>query len=186
MDFIFNEADTETDSLKFDSDEDQMECDDSTPLSEGQEFLDDNTCYEEDIEHGPSFYRTFNNREEFSTFENQIKNPVESSERSEKNCYGEDDLPELFAPENRKTVNFHSFTNDEKRALDFKKNLQCFVLERENQFFLCSKIWFNVPKNKRCYFHNKICYFTTCVSKINSLFYFTIKLTKNLVKKFTR
>ena len=138
MDFIFNEADTETDSLKFDSDEDQMECD-STPLSEDEDFLDDNTCYEEDIEHGPSFYRTFNNREEFSTFENQIKNPVESSERSEKNCYGEDDLPELFAPENRKTVNFHSFTNDEKRALDFKKNLQCFVPERENQFFYAVK-----------------------------------------------
>ena len=43
MDFIFNEADTETDSLKFDSDEDQMECD-STPLSEDEDFLDDNTC----------------------------------------------------------------------------------------------------------------------------------------------
>ena len=134
MDFILNEADTETDLLKFDSDEDEMECD-STPLSEDEDFLDDDTCYEEDIEHGLSFYRTFDNKEEFSNFENQIKNPVESSERSEKNYYGEDDIPELFAPENRKTVNFHSFSKDKKRALDFKKSLRCFVPEQENQFF---------------------------------------------------
>ena len=32
MDFILNEAGIETDSVKFDSDEDEMECD-STPLS---------------------------------------------------------------------------------------------------------------------------------------------------------
>ena len=42
MDFILNEADTETDLLKFDSDEDEMECD-STPLSEDKYFLDDDT-----------------------------------------------------------------------------------------------------------------------------------------------
>ena len=71
MDFILNEADTETDSLKFDSDEDEMECD-STPLSEDEDFLDDDTCYKEDIEHGLSFYRTFDNKEEFSNFEFSI------------------------------------------------------------------------------------------------------------------
>ena len=39
MDFILNEAEVETDSLKFDSDvEDEMECD-STPLSEDEDFL---------------------------------------------------------------------------------------------------------------------------------------------------
>ena len=134
MDVILNESETETVSLKFDSDEDEMECD-STPLSEDKYFLDDDTCYEEDIEHGPSFYRTFDNREIFSNFENQIKNPVESSERPEKNYYGEDDLPELFAPENRKTVNCHSFSNDKNRALDFKRSLRCFVPKQENQFF---------------------------------------------------
>ena len=38
MDFILNEAEVETDSLKFDSDvEDEMECD-STPLSEMKIF----------------------------------------------------------------------------------------------------------------------------------------------------
>ena len=38
MDFILNEAEVETDSLKFDSDvEDEMECD-STPLSEMKNF----------------------------------------------------------------------------------------------------------------------------------------------------
>ena len=45
MDFILNEAEVETDSLKFDSDdEDEMGCD-STPLSEDEHFL---TCYEDE------------------------------------------------------------------------------------------------------------------------------------------
>ena len=124
MDFILNEAEVETDSLKIDlDDEDEMECD-NAPLSE-----------DEYIEEDPSFYRTFDNREEFANFENQITDPVKSSERSEKNYYGEVDLPELYAPEYRKKVEFHSFSNDKERALNFKKSLQCFIPEQENQFF---------------------------------------------------
>ena len=124
MDFILNEAEVETDSLKIDlDDEDEMECD-NAPLSE-----------DEYIEEDPSFYRTFDNREEFANFENQIKDPVKSSERSEKNYYGEVDLPELYAPEYRKKVEFHSFSNDKERALNFKKSLRCFIPEQENQFF---------------------------------------------------
>ena len=82
MDFILNEAEVENDSVKFDSDdEDEMECD-STPLSEDGDFL---TCYEDEyIEEDPSFYRTFDKREEFAKFENRTKNPVKSSKRSEK------------------------------------------------------------------------------------------------------
>ena len=38
MDFILNEAEIETDLLKFDSDEDEMECD-SAPLSEDEDFF---------------------------------------------------------------------------------------------------------------------------------------------------
>ena len=133
MDFILNEAEVENDSVKFDSDdEDEMECD-STPLSEDEDFW---TCYEDEyIEEDPSFYRTFDNREEFAKFENQTKNPVKSSKRSEKNYYGQDDLPELFAPEDRKKVKFHSFSNDKERGTNFKKSLRCFIPEQENQFF---------------------------------------------------
>ena len=134
MDFILNEAEIETGSLKFDSDEDEMECD-SDPSTEDEDFLDDDACYEEHIEQDPSFCRSFDNREEFSNFENQTKNPAESSKKSEKNYYGEDDLPELFAPEKRKKVNFHSFSNHKERALNFIKSLRCFVPEQKNQFF---------------------------------------------------
>ena len=91
MGFILNEADIDTDSLKLDSDEDEMECDNAM-LSEDEDFLDDDSYYEEDIEQSPSFYRTFDNREEFLKFENQVKNPVDSSKRSEKYYYGEDDM----------------------------------------------------------------------------------------------
>ena len=72
MDFILNEADIDTDSLKFDSDEDEMECDNAL-LSEDEDLLDDDSYYEEDIEQSPSFYRTFDNGEEFLKFGNQLK-----------------------------------------------------------------------------------------------------------------
>ena len=39
---------------------------------------------------------------------------------------------------------------DKERAINFKKSIRCFIPEKENQFFLCSYIWINVPKNKRC------------------------------------
>ena len=39
---------------------------------------------------------------------------------------------------------------DKERAINFKKSIRCFIPEQENQFFLCSCIWINVPKNKRC------------------------------------
>ena len=71
MDFILNEAEVETNSLTFDSDvEDKMECD-STPLSEDEDFL---TCYEDEYieKEDPSFYRTFDDGEEFANFENQF------------------------------------------------------------------------------------------------------------------
>ena len=135
MGFILNEADIDTDSLKFDSDEDEMECDNAM-LSEDEDFLDDDSYYEEDIEQSPSFYRTFDNREEFLKFENQVKNPVDSSKRSEKYYYGEDDMQELSAPEKRKDVNFHIFQNDKEKALNFKKSLRCFIPEQANQFFM--------------------------------------------------
>ena len=45
-------------------------------------------------------------------------------------------MPELFAPEKRKDVNFHIFQNDKEKALNFKKSLRCFVPEQENQFFM--------------------------------------------------
>ena len=109
-----------------------------------EDFLDGNTCYDEDIEQDPSFYRTFDNREEFSAFENQTKDPVESSKRSEKNYYGEDDLSELFAPENRKKVNLHSFSNDKEKAINFKKILQCFIPEQENQLSKKSNSYFKI------------------------------------------
>ena len=83
MDFTLNEAEVETDSLKFDSDdEDEMECD-STPLSED--------VY---IEKTPSFYRTFDNREEFANFEklNLLKG-LKKIIMVKKICF------ELFAPD---------------------------------------------------------------------------------------
>ena len=134
IDFILNDVEIESDSFKLNSSEYETECN-SFPSSEDEGFLDDDSCCGEDIKQDPSFYRTFDNRKEFSTFKNQIKNPVEASKRSEDNYYKEDDMPELFTPEQRGDVKFHTFQNDKEKALNFKKSLQCFIIEHENQFF---------------------------------------------------
>ena len=111
MDFILNKADIESDGYKLEFSNDEMECDSSSPSSDEEDFIEDE-CSEEVNE--CSFYRSFDNREEFSRFKNQIKNPVQVSQRSEDNFFGEDDLPELFDPEQRKDVNFHAFEMDKE------------------------------------------------------------------------
>ena len=55
---------------------------------------------------------------------------------SEKNYYGEDDLPELLAPEDRKKVNFHSFSKDKERALNLKKAFDVLFQSKKISFFM--------------------------------------------------
>ena len=63
---------------------------------------------------------SFDNREEYHTFKNQTKNPVEVSKKPEPEYYGEeDDLPELFDPEEREEVSFDSFEKDSEKAANF-------------------------------------------------------------------
>ena len=133
MDFILNKADIESDGYKLEFFNDEMECDSSSPSSDEEDFIEDE-CSEEVNE--CSFYRSFDNREEFSRFKNQIKNPAQVSQRSEDNFFGEDDLPELFDPEQRKDVNFHAFEMDKERAENFRRTLRCFLEEVNNPFFM--------------------------------------------------
>ena len=105
MEFILNEAEIESDQLKIDVSEDESEDDSSPSLCEDDNFIDD--FNEQEKNDDVSFYRKFDNREDFSYFKNQTKNPIEASQRQEENFYGEDNLPELFAPEQRKDTTFH-------------------------------------------------------------------------------
>ena len=115
MDFIIDEAEVE---------EDFYYSEDSSD-NESEQSADDFLAsdFEEETANDASFYRSFDNREEFHQFKNQLKNPVDETKRSESEFYGEDDLSEMFLPEEREHVEFHSFQKDKERALDFKKTL---------------------------------------------------------------
>ena len=50
--------------------------------------------------------------------------------------YGDNDLPKMYDPENRKKVNFDSFTTDKAKTMSFKNSLVCFP-NVENHFLYC-------------------------------------------------
>ena len=85
MDFIIDEAEVE-DDFYGSSDNESEQSEDNFSASD----------IEEETENDASFYRSFNNREEFCQFKNQIKNPVDETKRSKGEFFGEDDLPEMF------------------------------------------------------------------------------------------
>ena len=126
MEFIIDEAEVGSDLCSDESSDYE-----STP---SDDFLRDD---EETVtENDESFYRSFDNREEFHQFKNQIKNPVEEHQRSIPKFYREDDLPEMFLPEDREHVEFDTSAHTKERANNFKKTLKRFESESiENHFF---------------------------------------------------
>ena len=74
---------------------------------------------DEDGEQDASFYRSLNNKEEHVKFPNQTKNPEELVQESDDKYFGEDDIPELFDPENRDEVEFNSFDNSSNKSQTF-------------------------------------------------------------------
>lgn len=101
MDFILNEAEIDELKFEFSDSESEMECE-CSPSSEDECFINDASSDEDEREeNGSSFYRPFDKREEFKQFKNHFKNPVEASERSENEFYGEDDLSEMFVLEKK-------------------------------------------------------------------------------------
>ena len=126
MDFILNEAIEEDDEFKLvfsdDSEEEFSE--------EKLNFIDDDEGEEQEE---ASFYRSVDNNEQVK-FSNQTRNPDEVVGESEGEYYGEDDMPELYDPENRKDVEFDSFDNFFDKSTIFKNSLLRFD-NVDNQFF---------------------------------------------------
>lgn len=98
--------------------------DDSSTI-EDEMFIDDSDQEEEDDR---SFYRDLNNTDNYPRFVNQTRNPVKVKNEPEEDYYGEDDMPELYGPENREEVNF------DLKATRFKNSSVCFP-NVENHFF---------------------------------------------------
>ena len=128
MDFILNEGIEEDDEFKLVFSDNSGE-----EFSEEQElnFIDDDEGEEQE---DASFYRSVDNNE-CVIFSNQTKNPDDVVKESEDEYYGEDDMPELFDPENREDIEFDSFDNYSDKSQIFKNNSLLRFADVDNQFF---------------------------------------------------
>ena len=73
-------------------------------------------------------------------FSNQTTNPYEAVDELEDEYYGEDDMPELYDPENREEAEFDLFDNSLSKSQTFKNSLLRFA-DMDNCFFLCCSFW---------------------------------------------
>ena len=76
-----------------------------------------------------------NNKEEHVKFPNQARDPEEVVEESDEDYFGEDDMPELFDPEDRDEAEFDSFINSLDKSQAFKKSILRFT-DVDNHFFM--------------------------------------------------
>ena len=65
--------------------------------------------------------------------------------------FGEDDQPEMFAPEIIEHIEFHDFSDYKRKAEHFKKTLLCFPPETEPNLFFSSVVYTlsYLQKNKK-------------------------------------
>ena len=133
MDFILNEAvEEQGDDFKL------VFSDDSEGEHSEEEELDSFVCdssSDEDGEQDASFFRSLNNKEEHVKFPNQARDPEEVVEESDEDYFGEDDMPELFDPEDRDEAEFDSFINSLDKSQAFKKSILRFT-DVDNHFFM--------------------------------------------------
>ena len=73
-------------------------------------------------------------KNEVVKFSNQTRNPHEVADESEDEYYGEDDMPELFDPEDREDVESDLFDSSPNKSQFFKNSLECFK-DVDNQLF---------------------------------------------------
>ena len=117
MDFILNEAEVKDEQYRLVfSDDENNESEELSETFEDRMFID--VRKQEDLP-GDSrgFYRDLNNRENYVRFHNQTRNPVEVVNKPEDEYYGEDDMPKIYNPENRKDVDFDFFATDSDKEM---------------------------------------------------------------------
>ena len=132
MGFILNEAEVECkEDYKLVFSDDKYKTEDATTVEEEDSMFIDNSLDEEEDR---NFYRDLDNRENYPRFPNQTRNPIEVVNEPEEEYYEEDNMPEIFDPENREEVSFDLFTNDKDKASKFKSTLVCFP-DIVNHFF---------------------------------------------------
>ena len=127
MDFILNETIEEDDEFKLVfSDESEGEFSEEEEL----DFIDDKDGEEQEE---PPFYRSVDNNEAVK-FSIQTRNPHEVADESEDEYYREDDMAELFDPEDREDAEFDLFDSSPNKSQFFKNSFERFK-DVDNQFF---------------------------------------------------
>ena len=130
MDFILNEAIEEDNEFKLVfSDDSEGELFEEEDEGEELDFIDDVVEEEPQDE---SFYRKVDNQP--FKFLNQTRHFNEVIQDSHQEYFGEDDLPELFDPENREEVEFDLFEKNQSKSSKFKNTLLQFE-KVDNPFF---------------------------------------------------
>ena len=114
MEFLLTEA-TDDCLLKFSEEEDDES---GKTTDEMDDFIDDSPREEEVV----SYYRGNNplDVKDYPRFHEETRNPVFSDSKS---YFGDDEQPELFAPENREQVTFDRFEGYQQAASIFSKTL---------------------------------------------------------------
>ena len=137
MDFILNEAVEEDASYKLVFSDEESASDGEFINDDDQEMYDEfiNDSIIEEEQEGESFYRNLNNREEYVKFSKQTRNSIEVANEEEPGYFGEDDMPELFDPEDREQVDFDLFDSSSDKSKRCKESLLRFSNDIENQFF---------------------------------------------------
>ena len=117
MDFILNEVTEEDNEFKLvfpDDSEGELFEEDEEEL----DFVDDDA---EEEQQDQSFYRKVDSQP--LKFLNQTRNFNEIIQSSHQEYFGEDDLPELFDPENREEVEFDYSERNQSKSSKFKNSL---------------------------------------------------------------
>ena len=133
--FILNETfeDTEDFKLVFSDDSEEEYSEEEEQYNDEMFICGDSD--DEDGEQDASFYRSVNIKNEQVNFHMQIRNPEEVlNEIKGDEFYREDDMPELFDPENRDEIEFDSFEESSTKSQAFKKSLLRFE-NVDNPFF---------------------------------------------------
>ena len=137
MEFIIDEAEVE--EVIYSSDESDVSDNNESDL------LSDYSDYEENNE---SFYRKFDNTEEFHKFKNQIKNPVEERQRKHQIIMETMICLKCFCLKIQVMLNLTILNALRKEQIILEKLSSVLTINRESLFLFCG-LWSYVSKNKK-------------------------------------
>ena len=107
--------------------------DDEKITDELDDLIDNIEQPQEDV----SFYRKLDplNIDHYPKFPNETRNLIDAIFEDDTPYYGKEDIqPDLYTPEDRRSIIFDKFVSFEKSVEKFKKTLENFE-DSENQFF---------------------------------------------------